>query len=117
MTTAREAFEAKKLAAKYGITGKVAGAYRTAGYQVNMVSADTQAPYNFIASKKGEHLAVKVYSKTGRVPVEVAEKLASAAAEKNARPILVLYGSGPKVTAELIDKAKQLGISVRRFRS
>jgi len=117
MTTAREAFEAKKLATKYGITGKVAGAYRTAGYHVEMVSTEDQAPYNFIASKKGERLTVKVYSRTGRVPVEVAESLASAAAEKNAKPILVLYGSGPKVTAELVDKAKQLGVSMRRFRS
>jgi len=116
MTTAREAFEAKKLEAKYGVVGKVAGLYRRAGYDVVVETVDEEADYNFIAKKKGEKLIVKVYKKSGKVPVEVVEKLAGAAGE-GVKPILVVYGAGPKLTGELQAKAKELGVSVRRVRS
>ena len=117
MTTAREAFEAKKLAQKYGIVGKVAGSYRTAGYEVIMRSTSNDANFNFIAKKKGEKLLVKVYDKTGKVPQSVIEKLAEAASKEGGKPILVLYGGGPKVDSTTINMAKEKGISVRRFRS
>ena len=118
MVTAREAFEAKKLAARYGVVGKVAGRYRTAGFQVRVDSAEADADYNFVAWRRGEKYAVKVYNKSGRVPEDVVEKLARAAAEKagGARPVLVLYGAGPKVTEGLLEKARSLGVSIRRVR-
>ncbi len=115
MTTAREAFEAKKLASKYGVVGKVAARYREAGYQVRVESVDPEAPIHFRAWRKGEKLAVKVYWASGRVPVEVVDKLAEAAG--GAKPVLVLYGAGPKSHGELVDKAREKGVSIRRVRA
>ncbi len=116
MTTAREAFEAKKLAQKYGVIGKVAGRYVTAGYSVDVVTTDENAPINFTAVKKGERLAVKVFSKSGHVPVDVVSSLAAKAKESGYKPVLVLYGAGPKVTDELLGKIRDEGVSVRRVR-
>ncbi|NOZ31102.1 MAG: hypothetical protein GXO68_04040 [Crenarchaeota archaeon] len=117
MTTAREAFEAKKLAQKYGVVGKVAGRYREAGYKVDVVTTDEEAGYNFTAYKKGEKLAVKVFHKSGQVPVEVVEKLASEAKEQEYKPILVLYGAGPKLSESVLSRAGELGVSIRRVRA
>ncbi|MCE4627918.1 MAG: hypothetical protein F7C34_02050 [Desulfurococcales archaeon] len=113
MTTAREAFEAKKLAQKYGIIGKVAARYREAGYDVKVENTSPDAPYHFTASKKGEKLLVKVYGRSGEVPASEVEALASAG---QAKKVLVLYGAGPKVSSALLEKAKELGVSIRRVR-
>jgi hypothetical protein len=114
MVTAREAFEARKLAQKYGVIGKVAGSYRTAGYNVKIVSTDDDAPYNFEATKRGEKLLVKVYSKTWPIPPEIIDKLSTAGEGKK---ILALYGAGPRVAREVIEKAKESGVSIRRVRA
>lgn len=116
MTTAREAFEAKKLAEKYGVIGKVAGRYREAGYQVEVVAADEDSAYNFTAERRGERLAVKVAVKPGPVPVEVLEKLAGQAGEHGYKPMLVLYGSGPRLVKATATRAAELKVSVRRAR-
>ncbi|BAN90716.1 hypothetical protein [Aeropyrum camini] len=115
MATAREAFEAKKLAARYGIVGKVAASYRMAGYEVDVMDGSAEAPAHFKAWRRGESLVVKVYQKSGRVPISVVEELASASGDS--KPVLVLYGSGPKLTSEVLEKARELGVSIRRFRS
>ncbi|MCE4600080.1 MAG: hypothetical protein F7C38_00740 [Desulfurococcales archaeon] len=117
MTTAREAFEAKKLAQKYGVVGKVAGRYREAGYRVDVVTVDEAAPYNFTAVKKGDKLAVKVYYKSGPVPVDIVEGLAGKAKEEGYKPILVLYGAGPKLSDQVRARAGELGVSIRRVRA
>ncbi|MCE4624690.1 MAG: hypothetical protein F7C35_02340 [Desulfurococcales archaeon] len=114
MTTAREAFEAKKLAAKYGVVGKVAARYRTAGYQVVVKTTDEAAPFHFTATRKGEKLLVKVFHRVGQVPVEEVEKLAGAGEGKK---VLVLYGAGPKLSGEVTNKAKEVGVSIRRVRA
>ena len=116
MVTAKEAFEAKKLAAKYGVVGKVAGRYRIAGYQIEILDPSEEAIANFIAYKRGEKLIVKVYNKAGYIDTSVIEKLSHEASSRNSKGILILYGAGPKVKGELIEKAKELGISIRRVR-
>ena len=115
MTTAREAFEAKKLEARYGVVGKVAALYRRAGFDVKVVDSSEDAPVNFVAKKKGERLAVRVYKKSGKLPLEVVEELAKNAGE-GFKAILVVYGAGPKITGEALAKAKELGVSIRRVR-
>ena len=116
MVTAKEAFDAKKLAQKYGVVGKVAGLYRTAGYKIDILDTKEEANVNFIASKRGEKLGVKVFMKSTYVPQDILEKLKSVAEEKGFKPILVLYGAGPKLKDDVISRAKELGISIRRVR-
>lgn len=118
MVTAREAFEAKKLASRYGVVGKVAGRYRTAGFQVKVESIDAEAGYHFIAWRRGEKYVVYVYSKSGRVPDEIVERVAQASSEAGrSRPILILYGAGPKIASGVLEKARSLGVSIKRVRS
>ena len=116
MTTSREAFEAKKLAQKYGIIGRVAGRYVTAGYDVDVVTTDSSAPYHFTAVKRGEKLAVRVYEKSGHVPVDIIDLLADKAKTEGYRPVLILYGAGPRITEEIISRARESGVTIRRVR-
>lgn len=117
MATAREIYEAKLLANRYGPVGKVAGNYRTAGFQVKVLSAEEEAPLNFLAWKKGERYAVKVVVRSGPIDPSILEKLKEEAEKNSARPVLVAYGRGPKVTRQLIEAAKSAGVSLRRFRA
>ncbi len=116
VVTAKEMFDAKKLAQKYGVVGKVAGLYRMAGYKVDVLSADEGADVNFIASKRNEKLGVKVFVKNIYVPLDIVEKLKKAADEKKFKPILVLYGAGPKLKDDVLNKIKELNISIKRVR-
>jgi len=116
VTTAREEFEARKLEARYGVVGKVAARYRRAGYEVKVESAEASADVHFTAKRRGELLIAKVYWAAGRVPVEAAEAIARVANEKGGKPLLVLYGAGPKSHADLVSKAKELGVSLKRVR-
>ena len=116
MTTAREAFEAKLLASRYGPVGKGAANYRAAGYQVRIVDATAREPVSFIAWKKGERLAIRVIVASGPVKAEAVNGLKEAAEKESAKPILVLYGRGPKLTSEALEAARQAGVSLRRFR-
>jgi len=115
MVTAKEAFEAKKLASKYGVPGKVAARYRMAGYNIEMLSAEPDADAHFKAVKRRESLIVRVYWSSTKVPEDVLERLANVAG-KSLKAVLVLYGAGPRVTEEFLNKAKELGISVKRVR-
>jgi len=113
LTTGREAFEAKLLAMKYGVPGKVAGLYRSAGYQVDMLLSDE---LDFIARRRGEGLGVKVYQDPGQPPEDLLSRLSAAARERGLKPVLILYGAGPRVSGEVRDRARELGISIRRVR-
>ncbi len=117
MATEREVFEAKKLESKYGVVGKVAARYRMAGYAIEVVDEKEGAPVNFIASKKGEKLAVKVVYKSGKVARGLVDKLAEESNKAGARPVLVLYGAGPRVTNELLETIRASGIGLRRVRT
>ena len=117
MATHRELYEARMLATRYGPIGKVAGSYRTAGYEVEVIGVEEGLPVNFIATKTGERLAVKVYLKSGQVPLSVIEELKREASNSNCRPVLVLYGRGPRLTKEIIEKAKEMEVAIRRVRA
>ncbi len=116
LVTAKEMFDAKKLAQKYGIIGKVAGLYRIAGHKIDITDTNEEAEVNFIASKRNERLGIKVFAKNTYVPVEVIEKLRKAADENKFKPILVLYGTGPKLKDDALNKAKELEVSLKRVR-
>ncbi|MCE4610459.1 MAG: restriction endonuclease [Desulfurococcales archaeon] len=117
MATAREAYEARLLASRYGPIGKVAGNYRVAGFQVKVISSSEDAPLNFIAWKKGgERLGVKVRVKSGPVDRSEIEALKAEAEKNNAKPILVLYGKGPRIARELVEEARRMGVSLKRVR-
>ena len=117
MATPREAYEARLLASRYGPIGKVAGNYRMAGFQVKVISGSEDAPINFIAWKKGEErLGVKVRIKSGPIDKSEVEALKAEAEKNNVKPILILYGRGPRISRELAEEARKMGVSLKRVR-
>ncbi len=116
MSLARIVFLKKKLAEKYGVEGKVAGRYIEAGYSVRMKPRTRHGELSFIAYKGSQRLAVDVVYLERGVKLEDLENLKKKAELLQAKPVLVLYGSLPRISQELREKIEELGISMKRIR-
>ncbi len=116
MSLARIVFLKKKLAEKYGVEGKVAGRYIEAGYSVRMKPRTRHGELSFLAYKGSQKLAVDIIYTKKEVSTEELENLRKKAELLKAKPILVLYGTAPRIKPELREKIEELGISIRRVR-
>ncbi len=116
VTLAEIVFTKKKLAEKYGVEGRVAGLYVEAGYSVEMHHPVKGDRVSFVARKEGVVVAVDVVNGSVRVTGEVVSKIAEKAKVLGAKPVIVLYGSGPRLTEEAQNLAKELGVAVKRVR-
>ncbi|KSW12266.1 hypothetical protein CF15_05815 [Pyrodictium occultum] len=116
MTLAEIVFQKRKLEEKYGIEGRVAGLYVEAGYSVRMWFNTAKGRLSFVARKEGRVLAVDVVAESKILGREAVEALSEKARSINASPVLVLYGSGPRLSEEAKKAAQELGVSVRRVR-
>lgn len=117
MSYARVAFLKRVFREKYGVRGTVAGLYLEAGYSITFGVRTRAGHVGFIAVKGEERLAVDVVSKKVTIGVEVVKALKEKAEALGAKPVLVLYGAGPKLSPEAVEAAKSLGVSVRRVRA
>ncbi len=115
MSLAEIRFIQKRLEEKYAEVGKIAGKYVEAGYTVSVKQTKTRRGVIDIVARKGETYAIDVYKKTGPVPVSIIEEIAEKAKAINAKPVLALWGRGPKVTEEVLKKAGELGVKIKRF--
>jgi len=116
LTLAEIVFTKKKLERRYGVEGYVAGRYVEAGYSVTMRFKTPGGVVSFVAKRSGELLAVDVVNGTIEVGREMVEAIAEKAASIRAKPVLALYGSGPRVTEEALGAAREKGVTIRRFR-
>ncbi len=113
MALSRIVFMSKKLREKFGVEGIVASRYLEAGYSVRIGFNTPRGRLSIIAKKEGKVLAIDVVHEkrlvTSNDIVEISEKAKSI----NAKPILVIYGRGPKVSNEAKEKAKELGVEIK----
>ena len=116
MTLAEIVFQKKKLGEKYGIEGKVVGAYVEAGYNVRMNFNTGKGRLSFVAKKGGQLLAVDVVTVSKVLGRDVVEVVAEKAKSINAKPVLILYGAGPRLSDEARAAAKELGVEIKRIR-
>jgi len=110
MTTGRQIFTIKKIAKRYGLVGKVAGRY-VAAVKPPIKGVD------FIASGQGRRYGGFIFSGKTTVTPDKIEEVAKIAKTYGLEPLVVLYGRGAKITAEAIEKAKELDVKIRRVRS
>ncbi|MCE4599308.1 MAG: hypothetical protein F7C81_03825 [Desulfurococcales archaeon] len=115
MTTAKRIFESKMLSEKYGVLGKVAGRYIKAGYSIRGVDLEERS---FIAARRGEKLLVKVIWNVNKIDDSMLDELKNKAKTLNAKPLLIVYGAKPRVSAirSIIDSIKAREISFRRIK-
>ena len=116
MSLARIVFMKKKLSRKFGVVGKVAGRYLEAGWSVHIGFETGAGTVDILAKKEGQVLAIDVVDGSVRVGPDAVEAIARKASRLRAKPVLVLYGSGPRLTEEAKAKARELGVTVRRVR-
>ncbi len=116
MSLARIVFMQKKLRERFGVEGYVAGLYLEAGYNVNVGFETGEGRVSVRAVKGGEVLAIDVLGEKRVYGPDVVEAIARKAKSIGAKPVLVLYGSGPSLSKEALEKARELGVRVRRVR-
>ncbi len=102
---------------KYGIVGEVAARYLEAGARVRVMHPTRLGPIHVLVYKDGGRLAIEVFAESKPVPKEVVRNLVEKAKLVQAKPILVLYGDGPKLSDEVYSMCKELGVKIRRVRA
>ncbi len=116
MVTAKARFISKLLKERYGVVGTVAGRYVSAGYGVEFNIKSGGVVFDIVALKGNEKLAIKIYNGKIVLGVEDIDKIINAAKNINAKPVIILYGRGPRITDELINKLDEMEINIRRIR-
>lgn len=114
MTGARQIFVMKKLVKNYRHVGRVAARYVAAGYSVT-VNPPLKG-VDFTATKHGIRFAGIILAEKKTYGVEEIEKAKEIAEKYKVKPIIILYGAGPRLATEALEKAKEYGIIVRRIR-
>jgi len=116
VTLAEIVFQQRKLEQKYGVEGKVAGRYVEAGFHVRMHVATKHGIVSFVAIKGRERLAIDVVDGKKILSKADLESLKRKAESLSAKPVLVLYGSGPRLNDEARNYARENSIEVKRIR-
>ncbi len=116
MSLARIVFTQRKLREKFGPVGYVAGLYVEAGYNVTVGFETPKGRVDVRAVKGGEVYAIDVLLEKRVYGPDVVEAIAEKAKSINAKPVLVLYGAGPELSKDAVEKARELGVKVRRVR-
>jgi len=115
VATARARYVVRRLK-KYGIVGIVAGRYIEAGYSVELSHKTRLGNIDILVRSRGEVYAVEVLHR-GIYTVDQAKLLQEKAKLVGARPVLILYGRQPRLTAEALSYCSSNGIKVRRVPS
>lgn len=116
MSLAEIRFLQRKLKEKYGEVGVVAGKYLEAGFSVNVRTIKTpKGVIDIVAIKGREKLAIDVYIKSGKLPLNIVEEVYEKAKHIDAKPVLALWGRGVELDEDIIKKANELGVKIRRF--
>ena len=116
MVTARTKFLWRKLRSKYGVVGEVAGRYIAAGYSVRIGVKCGDLVFEIVASKGGQKLAIKVYSGSKTVSLDDIDVVKKASERIGARPVIVLYGRGARLSSDVVEKIDELGVSIKRIK-
>ncbi len=117
LSLARIRYMQKVLEEKHGIKGVVAGRYIEAGYNVVFDFKTPHGTLDIVATKGGDRVAIDVVWESKEVSSSDIENLVNKAKSINARPVLVLYGDGPRITDEVKRKAQEMKVIVKRIRS
>jgi len=116
VVTAKARFISRLLREKYGVVGVVAGRYIGAGYGVKFNIRSGDVLFDIVALKGGEKLAVKVFNGNIVLKTEDVERVIGAARSMGAKPVIILYGRGPRISSDLLEKLDDLEVVVRRIR-
>lgn len=117
MATARQRFLSRVLIRKYGEVGVVASRYLEAGYAVRVMHPTRYGPVHVFAQRGGERLVIEVFKESREVGQSDVEPLLKKAELLRSRPVLVLYGDGPRLGDGLYRELRERGVKIRRIRA
>lgn len=114
MVTARAKYVIRQLKRKYGIVGVVASRYIEAGYSVELFHKTRLGNIDILVRGRGEVYAIEILHR-GTYTVDHVKLLQEKAKLVRARPVLVLYGRQPRLTAEASSYCSSNNIKVKRI--
>ena len=117
MSLARIRSMQKKLIRRYREIGIVASRYVEAGLHVRVMHPTRYGHIHVLATGNRQRLAIDVYKNAGEVDEEFVNRLVEKARLLKAKPILILYGDGPRISGDTYKKLIELGVKVRRIKS
>ncbi len=112
MTTARQGFIVNKLLEKGGVVNKVAANYVKAGFSVKVNPSIKNV--DLIATRGGERYCIKVLWEKKTYGEKQLTGFIESCTKIGYNPVIILYGSGPRLDPGFLDKHKD--IKVRRIR-
>ncbi|MCS7111285.1 MAG: hypothetical protein RMI45_00950 [Ignisphaera sp.] len=101
---------------RYGVIGRVARRYLMAGYSVEFMHPTRYGSIHIIARRGSEKIAVEVFEKPSSVTMDTATRLLEKSRLVGAKPLLVLYSSGPRMDSTMRNYCAENGIRIRRIR-
>lgn len=111
MTTAHQGFIINKLLEKGGVLNKVAANYVKAGFNVRVKPGINDV--DLIAIKRNEYYCIKVLWKKKIFNEQELSSFIENCDKIKCRPVIILYGSGPKIDPGFLGKYK---VKIRRIR-
>jgi hypothetical protein len=116
MITAKVRYFQKVFEDKYGVIGRVAGKYLEAGYSIEFMHPTRYGKVHILARKEGKILAIEVVDKPGNLDENTVKTFLEKVKLLNAKPVLVLYSDGPRLSDDLHKFCIDNGIKIRRIR-
>jgi len=113
LVTARQGFIVNKLLRKGGVINKVAAHYVKAGFSVR-IKPDQSSRIDFTAVKRSEKYCIKVLWED-KLDEENLARFIEACRDIKYTPVLILYGSAPKISQEILSKYIN-EVKIRRIR-
>jgi len=114
MTTARQRFLANLLEAKGGVYNRIASKYVNAGYHVRFDHGFKDIDLIVYRSRERFGLKIlymkKVYGKTDL------ENFLNSCEKHGLKPVIILYGSGPRLDQEMLASLAEKKVRIRRVR-
>ncbi|OYT40460.1 MAG: hypothetical protein B6U89_02065 [Desulfurococcales archaeon ex4484_58] len=114
MTTARQKFLINKFLEKKSVKYKVASRYVAAGFNVRIRSNGNGV--HIIAVKNREKYGIHVLYEKKSYDLDSLNSFLEECKKLGLKPVIILYGSGPKLDQEVLSRIEEENIIVRRIR-
>jgi len=114
MTTARQRFLANLLESKGGVYNRIASRYIRAGYRVRFDHGFKDI--DLVISRSRESYGLKIlYMKKIYVKTDL-ENFFNNCEKHGLKPVIILYGSGPRLDQETLASLAEKKVKIRRVR-
>ncbi|MEM1541701.1 MAG: hypothetical protein QW101_05645 [Ignisphaera sp.] len=116
MTSAKIRYIQNIYEKKYGRLGRIAGRYVGAGYGVEFNHPTRYGPVSLLVRGRGSIMAIEVVENNDKVDIEKIKVFIEKAKLLKAKPVLILYSTGSKLSDDVRKLCMDNGVKIRRIK-